>query len=251
MIQLLKSDFYKLKRQKSFYVCLLVVVLYMAYIPIDFQSSVDRLEQISPSTIEWVYLMFKEQSFLPYVMTIVQSIFITLSVTYEYDSGTIKDPIALGFNRIKIYLSKLIVLSAATWIIMLAGVLTTIFSVSIVFGIYGSFGFIDGIWMLRMLLLQGLLFCGYTSIYLVLAMLIKKSGVSMAFNLIFSFILVSLPSIIRSFSWSRLFLPMNFEPIAMPQPILSDIYLVAGIAVLYLLITNIFGVFIFIKQEIK
>lgn len=73
----------------------------------------------------------------------IESIFITMLITSEYSTGTIKDSVFLGFSRGKIYMSKLITVSVGSILMMLVAIFTTAITSIFVFGIYGSFSMYD------------------------------------------------------------------------------------------------------------
>lgn len=251
MRNLLKADLYKLKRSKSFIICLITIALFVTYVILDFSSSAHRKEQLSQSTFHWIYTLFNEKAFLPYFIPLLQSIFITMLITNEYSTGTIKDSVSLGYNRIKVYLSKLITISIATFIMMFIAIffigITSIF----VFGIYGNFTFFDLLLMIRMFLIHGLLYTSYASIFILIAYLIKNIGATMAFSIFFSLILGSLGTLLGSSSIGRALLLMNFSPTGVPHPQIIDIIIAILVALSYLIICSVIGIYLFKKQDIK
>lgn len=251
MLNLLRADFYKLRRSKSFYICLGIIAFFVTYVIIDFNSSAHLKEQLSTSTFHWVYMLFKERSFLPYFIPMLQAIFITMLITSEYSTGTIKDPVSLGFSRTKVYISKLITVSVGSIIMMLVAVFFTGITAVFVFGIYGSFSMYDLLLFVRMFLIQSLLYTAYGSIFLMIAFLIKNIGGTMAFNVLFSLILGSLGSMVGDSYWGRILLLMNFSPTAMPHPLAVDIRLAIAAALSYLILCVGIGGFTFKKQDIK
>lgn len=251
MLNLLRTDFYKLKRSKSFFICLGMLAVIVAYIVIDFTSSAHIKEQFSPSTLHWIYMMFKEKSFLPYFIPVFQAIFITMLITSEYNTGTIKDSVSLGFGRIKIYMSKLITVSVGSILMMLVAVLTTAITSIFSFGIYGSFSMYELFLLTRMFLIQFLLYAAYSSIFLMIAFLIKNIGGTMAFSIFFSLIIGSLVSVFGDSHLGRIFLTMNFPPTAMPHPQAADIKIAIAAALSYIILCSGIGGFTFKKQDIK
>lgn len=251
MLNLLRGDFYKLRRSMSFFICLTILALIVAYIIIDFSSSAHIKEQLSPSTFHWIYMIFNERSFLPYFMPVFQSIFITMLITNEYSTGTIKDAVSLGFSRRKIYISKLITVSVGSIIMMFVAVISTGITSIFVFGIYGSFTLNDLLLLVRMFLIQGLLYTAYGSVFLMIASFIKNIGGTMAFCIFFSLILGSLGSVVGNSYMGRVFLLMNFSPTAKPYPQTLDIKIAITVALSYLILCSSIGGFTFIKQDIK
>lgn len=251
MLNLLRADFYRLWRSKSLYVCTGLIALFVAYIIFDFSSSAHIKEQLSPSTFHWTYMLFVEKAFLPYFIPALQAIFITMLITSEYNTGTIKDAVSLGFTRTNIYLSKLINVSVGSIVMMLIAVITSILTSVYVFGIYGAFNMTDLLLMIRMLLIQALLYSAYGSIFVMLAILIKNIGGAMAFNILFSLILSSLGSVVGNGYMGRALLLMNFSPTAVPHPQTLDLEIAVIVAFSYLVICSGIGGFTFKKQDIK
>lgn len=251
MLNLLRADFYKLKRSKSFYICLVIIALFVAYVIFDFSSSSHIKEQFSPSTFHWIYMLFEEKAFLPYFIPALQAIFISMLITSEYSTGTVKDAVSLGYNRTSIYLSKLLTVSIGTIFIILVAVFTTAITSILVFGIYGAFTMQDFILLLRMLLIHYLLYTAHGSMFLMIASLIKNIGGTMAFSIFFSLILGSLGSVVGNSSWGRGLLLMNFSPTALPQPQGVDITIAIMVAFSYLILCTCIGGLSFIKQNIK
>jgi ABC-2 type transport system permease protein len=251
MLNLLRSDFYKLKRSKSYYICLGIIALFVAYIISDFSSSKHIKEELSPSTFHWIYMLFQERAFLPYFVPLLQSIFITMLITTEYATGTIKDPVSLGFSRSKIYLSKLSMVSLATIFMLLLAIIVSGLTSILVFGFYGTFTFLDMLLFIRMFLIQIVLYTAYASLFLLISFLIKNIGGTMAFTIIFSLVLGSLASMVGNSLIGRILLIMNFSPTALPHPSQTDLMLAMVVAISYLILTTGIGLYIFNKRDIK
>ncbi|MDF2543857.1 MAG: hypothetical protein K0S47_3575 [Herbinix sp.] len=251
MLNLLRADLYRLKRTKSLYICVGIIALFVTYIIFDFSSSAHIKEQLRPSTFHWTYMLFVEKSFLPYFIPPLQAIFITMLITSEYNTGTIKDAVSLGFTRSNIYLSKLITVSVGSIILMIVAVLTSIITSVYVFGIYGTFTLHDLLLMIRMLMIQVLLYSAYGSIFLMIAFLIKNIGGTMAFTILFSLILGSLSSLVGNSYFGRILLLMNFSPTAVPNPQTVDLKIAIAVALSYLIICFGIGRFVFKTQDIK
>lgn len=244
MLNLLRSDFYKLRRSKTFFTCLVILALIVAYIIIDISSSSYTKEQLSPSTFHWIYMLFQ----VPYFIPVFQALFITMLITNEYSTGTIKDSVSLGFSRMKIYMSKLITVSVGSISMMIVAILSTGITSIFVFGIYGAFSMVDLLLLARTILIQALLYTAYGSIFLMIAFLIKNIGGTMAFNIFFILILAS---IIGNSSWGRILLLMDFSPTSILNPQAVDIRITTAVALSNIVICSGIGGFIFKKQDIK
>ncbi len=110
---------------------------------------------------------------------------------------------------------------------------------------------VDLLLLVRMFLIQALLYTAYGSIFLMIAFLIKNIGGTMAFSIFFILIL---GSIIGNSSWGgRILLLMDFSPPTSipPHPQAVDIRITTAVALSNLVICSGIGGFIFKKQDIK
>lgn len=249
MLNLLRGDFYKLRRSKSFFTCLGILAIIVSYIIIHFKSSSNIKEQLSPSTFHWIYMLFREKAFIPYFIPLFQSIFITMFITNEYNTGTIKDSVSLGFSRMKVYISKLITVSVGSILMIIVAIISVEITSFFVFGIYGSFSMYDLLLIVRMILIQGLLYIAYGSILLMIAFLIKNIGATMIFSIFFSLIIGTLE--VGSSYWGRILINMNFSPNAIPQLQEMDMIIGIVVALSYLILCSAIGGFIFSREDIK
>lgn len=251
MLNLLRSDFYKLKNSKAFYVAAGFIAIFVTFLIIDFGSSAHIKEQYYPSTFHWIYLPFSENAFLPIFLPFAQGIFITMFITGEYNHRTVREPVALGYSRMKIYLSKWITISVATLIILLLAVILTGISAIFVFDLYGTFTIIDFWQLLRMLFIQVILFLAFASLFQMIAVLLKNMGVVMAVSI---FLVILLNSSAMGFINSivgKALLIMNFAVNAVEEPSVENMVTAIIIGLSYILITNVVGITGFQRQDLK
>ena len=198
MQNLLKSDFYKLFRMKSFYVCCIISVA-IAAIAMFISSQLNQMmEGISNSvmTIENVLPTMLSPASSDYFILII--IGVCLFITIEYNAGTLKNIAARGFKREYIFLSKLIVC------IVEALIITLCFAVScFIFGLIflgtpaGGFG--DG-YFAELFTTYGvdiLIIIGYVSLIAMIAYLIRTNGGTIAITLCVHYLI---PIIINMFN---------------------------------------------------
>lgn len=107
MNNLLKLEFTKLKRQKSFFVCTIIMValifLSMLTAKALANASPEITAEFKASGIESLISGMNNSSF-----TLIASIFTVLFVCEDYDSQTVKNIYARGYSRKSVYLSKMI-----------------------------------------------------------------------------------------------------------------------------------------------
>ncbi len=143
MYNLLRGEFFKLKRNKSFRWCgfATVVMIVMIF------ATLELVGQIMQGTVEngtggvTVTVMGNpvqegeklpleemglpgiiQQLFAGEYMMIVLAVFVGIFVAGEYSSGTLKNIIGKGYSRTKVYLSRFLVAAAAMVTLILFGV---------------------------------------------------------------------------------------------------------------------------------
>ena len=165
MQNLLKSDFYKLFKMKSFYVCAIIAAA-MAAISMFLDSQLNNMMQSMTDTVSSAMMstqIITLKNILPTIISptgdyfILVIIGVCLFITIEYNAGTLKNIAARGFKREYIFLSKIIVCVVEAFIITLC------FAVScVIFGLIflgtpaGGFG--DG-YFTELFTIYGFLLC--------------------------------------------------------------------------------------------
>lgn len=188
MINLLKSDFYRLFRSRAFYICTLVssIIFAAGAFLIRWSSQliakVQKLETVPElpfkSGISYGFTAFTNGN-----LPIFMSIFIAIFVTAEFVHGTMKNAVSKGFSKIMIYISKLITMTAATLIMILTMLILGLVSGTIVSGSFVAGGD-DFLLLLRMVVIEILLHAALTSVFVMIGMIIKNNGGTIAVNII-------------------------------------------------------------------
>lgn len=136
MKNLLKLEFRKMRKQKSFYICMLVMIglLFLSVLTANaIRQNPEFAEQFTASGMETAAEAINNSSFL-----LIAGIFVALCVCDDYEQQTIKNIYARGYSRKHVYLAKLI----AVWIetsIMFAFILICAFLLGNVY--FGSSDF--------------------------------------------------------------------------------------------------------------
>lgn len=198
MSNLLKSDFYKLFKMKSFYVCCIVAIA-IGGITIALNcalndmmtSAIDEMGVIGSdySTINLKMLVPSllspsGSSIVPGDWFILVMIGVSLFVTTEYNSGTLKNIVARGFKREYIFLSKLVVCIIEALIIAFCFAVSCVILGMIFLGMPS-----DGLnssFVTELIVTYGvdiLIIAGYTSFIAMLAYLIRTTGGTIASTL--------------------------------------------------------------------
>lgn len=207
MLHLLKSDFYKLKKARYFWVCLIINVALAAatVFILDFTYKIAggqmaaQLEQQSqafaengvnitttggPASYDALSASGQLPGFFGGNTTLLLAVLISLFVGSEFNNGTIKNIASRNYSRSKVYLSKLIA-GICTGIIF-----TLIYAAVSTAAASALWGFGDvpaGFWpeLIKGAGIELLLVSAFVSIFVMFAMLIRQNGGSLAANICF------------------------------------------------------------------
>ncbi len=175
MNNLLKFEFRKLFRQKSFYICT-AVMLALSFVGL-------LLNKIFAENTDFNTAMPTAKSALIFAIsssnfTMICGIFVALFVCADYDQQTIKNIYSRGFSRSSVYFAKYIASVIATVIMLAVTFLFTYVAGAAMFGGMaetaetGNYvGLISG----------QILYCiAYSAFAFVLSLVVKKVGISIA-----------------------------------------------------------------------
>lgn len=143
MNNLLKLEFTRLKRQKSFYVCTIIMValLFLSLLTTNalMNASPELAAEFTGSGIESLVSGMNNSSF-----TLIASIFAVLFVCEDYDQQIVKNIYARGYSRKNVYLSKMISVLAATSVMFIVIELAALALGTAFFGLgeFGNFKFL-------------------------------------------------------------------------------------------------------------
>lgn len=200
MLNLLKSDFYKLFRMKSFYVCCIVsvaigavaIVLNCALNSMMTAATDSVAGAMAAATTPKITLKMMLPSLISpsgsMVVTgdwfILVMIGVSLFVTTEYNAGTLKNIVARGRKREYVFLSKLIVCIVEALIIALSFAVSCFVLGLIFLGMPSEE--LSGSFLLEILATYGidiLIIVGYTSVIAMIGYLIRTTGGTIAVTL--------------------------------------------------------------------
>lgn len=175
MLNLLKLEIYKLKYSKSFWLISVVVIL------------VEFIYIVKNGTITGIKA-FESSMYDVATMMIIGSIFAGLSIGTDFISRCINQEITAGHSRVKIFLSKVIILFFATEIIMLLYPITSVIINTISNGWGEPFGIYTIFYILRTFLLRIIIDLSCISLWVFFAFLFKDVARTMGVS-IFIFII--------------------------------------------------------------
>lgn len=260
MINILKVDLYKMFKAKSFYVIGIILAAFSALNAYAFAKiSLDANEKLLMLVNSNFFVVFMQN--VNSVVTYV-TLFVVLFMVSEFSNGTIKNIATKGYLRESIYFSKLIV-GAISTLIYVAVVALSIY-LPYIFVLRGHITnefempkyFINSFFIMLLHLLA------YISIGLMIASLVRKSGLSVvclfAFTSLIPFILDMLDKLLASnfetkFSLSKYFISgslgyaISQADLGIPD---KDILRIILVPICFFVASVAIGVTVFKKRDI-
>jgi ABC-2 type transport system permease protein len=252
-VNIIKSEFYKLKKSKLFFICLLVCAVIPVIMAVAIQLGVQTrgaegmtaiVEDINGAT-------FLAETLGLALLPSIAAIFISIFVSGEFHNGTMKNYVSKGFNRIQIYLSKLAVSSAAVLIMYVVHI-----AVSLALGavLWGFNAIVSDV--VTMVLGEGLLLLAYTSVFVLISMWLRSNGASIAITVgatsILPPILMAVDfMLIDVVSLSSFWISGPVSALATLTPENGAVLQAVIVGLCYLLGGTLLGSVLFRKQDIK
>lgn len=269
MFNLIKFEFYKLRNSKTFRNALAITIALIIFNIFIYFKATNKIfimcaalngndvgfvlnnfsDKLHPTAIEFC----RSAAGFIIIIEILVLFLIGSSVVDEYSNGTIKNIVAYGHKRIQIYLSKLLTVSIAILLIN-----TLLLFGTAILGMLVS-GHVEGLTtyniteLLKLILLIWIVLVSMASIYMCFAILVKSKSVVVGIGTLFIFLsgLCVVP----------LYQMLNKYPEYTPTLILMDICnsprstsvicnILMSCAVM-IVITTLFGLYVFKKQDIK
>lgn len=216
MLNLLRSDLFKLFKAKSFRVCMILCVALMAFVAVGQLYSADLFSNMSPVALQesekriednnsfgirfglsnnsenlakTIELMqnydantFIKSALSGNVTTLLMAIFISLYIGADFRDGTLRNTVSKGFKRRDIYISKLITVMAATLFLIVLAMLSAVILGGLCWGL-GSLDEAAVSLLAYRFVLQTLLHLGLASFFVMVAVFIKQTGPTVAVNI--------------------------------------------------------------------
>lgn len=174
MNKLIKFEFRKLCKTKSFYNCIIISSVLAVLNALILKSVSDTTGELYDAAS--YILKFTNNAMLLLIIGIFTAIF----VTEDFSSGTIKNIYAKGYSRNVVYMSKYIASTVSALIIVGTSLLTCIIVSN---GLFKG-ETVENSTFLSSLLLQILLIIAYNSLYFVISIIVGKLGSSIAFIIV-------------------------------------------------------------------
>lgn len=204
MGNLLRADFFRLWRSKSFWFCMLVQVGLGGFAPVLCFMDQHRTPFPGPHPLDPELF-----NYIPFVC-ILAALFCALFIGTEYSDGTVRNQLVVGHRRRNIYLCHLITCTTAT-LLMCVGYILPYLAVGT-----PLFGFLqeDASTILAYVGTSLVLTVALTSLYTMLAMLIPNRAVSAVVALVLSFVLLISGSYLYSYlNYPPTYTQLTYDPV--------------------------------------
>jgi len=194
MLNILKSDFYKLKKSKAFLVCTILCIAFAVLMVTAMQVGMNQA-LANPNSNDPEMMQFAEMAsqasgiwaltyFLPMGFNIIfVGVFVAIFVSSEFGFGTMKNTLSRGADRIKVFFSKFVVCSCAALVMLFAFIVALLTAGSILWGFDPS-GIVTLSNMLGMISLQSLMIVAFTALFVFISMTMRGTGGAIATNII-------------------------------------------------------------------
>jgi len=247
MDNLLKSELFKLKKDRSFRKLTLALVIIAALFPLI--ASIYGIEKLSVNDL-FISIISRNN----YVLKIVPCLLAGYFISSEYSLGTMKSIVSSGNSRIRIYISKLMVFSFGA----------IIFSVILPIGmtgtgaIYAQFNDMPDLKYFAQIIIFTMLYAAaFTSIMMALATVFTDSGKTIGLLilifLLFDGVMFMLASKITLFEYIYNYsvFKLSYDFININALASIDVFKLAIVPIVTFVIFGLLGVFAFQKKEIK
>ena len=184
MKDLLKLEFRKLKRQKSFYIILTIMLAFIAISMITTKLLAGLAKEINEigEGFGETFSAAGESVLLNFLsagnFSLLTAIFVAIVVCDDFESHIIKNIFSRGYSRSDFYFAKFIYLVVATSIMFVASVALSAVLSQVLFGINGDIKKI-----VVLISLQYLASLAGVSLYFLISVAVKKLGGTIALNI--------------------------------------------------------------------
>lgn len=281
MLNLIKSDIYKLRKAKSFWICIIIAICLSAIMTYFIDFTYKMMNNIEAETLASEEMMqqngmnisvgntplnYDDLNASSLLLTqfsssaaILMAVFISLFVGGEFTYGTIKNLASKNYSRTKIYCSKLIVSIAASLFLTVLSV----GSATLVGTALWGFGDVSSEMAGDLIvgsLIELLLITAFASLFVMFSMLVRQNGGSLAVNIctlefVSLFVMIGEMVIKKVFdktvTLSNYLLSTNMNQIAMQELTGKQITRSILVAVVFLTATTAIGLYTFNKRDIK
>ena len=188
MRNILKADFFKLKKSRAFLICLLLILALGVLIVFALQAAFTITESVGPEAIPgmtaspggaWALGQVLSTGFHLVIIAVLTALFVSSEFVY----GPMKNMLSRGAGRLSVFFSKFLVSCAASLAILFVYMLAGLVTGTLLWG-FDPAGLVTASGMLGMILPQTLLTLSFTAVFLFISTTLRSSGGAIAVNII-------------------------------------------------------------------
>ncbi|APF25560.1 ABC-2 transporter family protein [Clostridium sporogenes] len=263
MYNLIKFEFYKLKHNRVFKNSLILISLCVAYTIYlfffkehtykVFNSAFGGREygfwlnnfnnRGNPKAIEFVHSAL---GFVPIFELLIMFIAGEFIIK-EYSYGTLKNILSYGHKREQVYISKIIIMLVATFILTFLLLFGTVI-VAFISGAIKKVSYDEILGAINFILLICIVFTAIASIYTFLCTLIKSKSLIVAIGLIYIFVSSIFIGKIPYQKYTPTFMLMD---IGIVPPTVQNIHHIIMTCIILIIVTSFLGIYVFKKEDIS
>ncbi|MNC26848.1 ABC-2 family transporter protein [compost metagenome] len=249
MANLLKTEWYKLRKDRSFlFLTVMLLGIAVLFPLLEFDNSGSGLPTVKNYYLNNILSIHTD------IAKLIPSILAGFFITSEYSRGTMKSICSSGHDRIRIYTAKLIIFSAGAIIISLILPICMTGASAVYFGFNEM---PEGMFYFQTIGLIMLYVAAFASIMAIFATIFTDSGKTIGFLLLF-FMLVDWPLQVLAAKVPFLepvidhsVFKLVYSIVNIRQLDSSEVLYLVSIPVLTFLVCGIIGSCIFYRKEIK
>jgi len=265
MINLLVSDFYKIKKNKAFLICAILCIIIGALMVPAYEANLQADLQYDPADHDYqealeislqTSAVWSLKKFLPFnYSALIIGIFIAIFITSEFTYGTVKNTLSRGVDRSKVFLSKFIVCSVAALLMQILFILMLVISGSIVWG-YDPHGISSFSGVIRVVLTQLLAILSFTALFTFISTAIRAYGGAIAIIILYTTVISTVLtafSLIFGFGESArdYWLGGVIYKLATVTPLPGDVAHGITVVLVWGILSLVIGIILFKKMDVK
>lgn len=263
MLNIIKSDFYKLIKSKAFWICVIICVGYAilsvgAYQGVISSAVADpnhsehanMVKMASEVSGAWSLEYFAAMGF----QFLIIGIFIATFLAPEFSYGTMKNGLSRGANRIKVFLSKFLVSSCASVFMILLYIPVLLLAGTVVWG-FDPNGIFSLSGFMSILSTQMLLAIAFAALFTFISMSIRSYGGAMATSIMCIImggkLFSSIGSITGLTTLDKFWLEWGYSNMSKFDPVSGDLMFGIFVALGWMIVSIVVGSILFKKMDVK
>lgn len=261
MLNLLKSDFYRLFKSKSFYICTIVYTILRIASAVIMEFTVRLIANNAnvttvPGSVLKDGISYGLTSFTQGGANLYIAIFVAIFITADFTHGTMKNVVSKGFSKLQVYLSKIVTMMAVTYLMLLTSFIFSTITATILTGKFGTFTLTYVGQIFQVIGIELLLYAALVAVFTMIAMVVRNAGGTIAINIV-GIVMVGpvifqvLELFVKKIHFTDYELSQNIISFINLTPNSEDVIRAIIIGLAYFVVTTGVGILAFTKSDVK